>query len=252
MAADSNADVFARRFPRLHELQALTPDPDSYTAYFHRKFADAMKSPARERVWSVREQDLETLDDAAWKILKAKLSPYLNGLDKEGRGWQQLIEGLNEASAYCYLKRHLGSNEVRFIPETREPTPDLEASCDKGPILCETKTVSESDDEIRARVEGKGLYSSGSLPREFLTKLTDIIAGAARQLSAYRAKDEARRIVFLVPNFNDGTGEHAQEFYRQIDTHLENNKCPAELVVLNRYTRFTSKIAMKNAVVVNE
>jgi hypothetical protein len=251
MCAD-NEDAFARDYPRLHELRALTADPDSYTAYFHREFAQSIKNPGRARAWSSREQDLQALDGAAWEALKGKLRPHLIGLDKEGRGWQQLIEAMNEASAYRYLAQQLGCRDIHFVPETAEQTPDLEASTDGGLVLCETKTISESDDEIQARVEGKGVYSSNRLSEQFLAKLSATIAGATHQVNAYRAGEQAQRILFLVVNFDDALGEYAQEFYGQIDAHLATLKQDCQLVFFNRYTRFTSAITMKNAAIIND
>jgi hypothetical protein len=251
MCAD-NEDSFAKNYPRLHELRALTADPGSYSAYFHREFAQSIKSPGRAGAWSSREKDLQALDSAAWEALKGKLRPYLNGLDKDGRGWQQLIEAMNEATAYRYLAQQMGCRDIRFVPETAQQTPDLEASTDGGLVLCEIKTISESDGEIRARVESKGVYGSNRLPEQFLAKLSATIAGASRQVNAYRAGEQARRILFLVVNFDDAIGEYVQEFYGQIDAHLATLKPECPLVFFNRHTRFTWSITMRNATIINE
>ena len=52
--------TFADALPRLHELLAMTAYPDTYAAYGHRKFDEAVQEPARRRAWTVRE--LELLD----------------------------------------------------------------------------------------------------------------------------------------------------------------------------------------------
>jgi hypothetical protein len=243
---------FAEAFPRLHELQALTGDQGNYGAYFHREFDEAIKAPGRHRAWSARELELEVLDEAAWKLLKEKVRSHLSRLDREGRGWQQLIETLNEASAYGYMKDTLGCRHIRFIPEDKTQTPDLEADCETGPVICEVKTISESDAEIEARVMGTGVYSSRVLGEKFLAKLSTTIARATEQLTAYRSDMRLRRVVFLILNFDDGLGEYNEEYYREIDAHLSDAKIGTELVFFNRWTPFHSNIAMENALVLNE
>ena len=249
---EGSEGAFARTCPRLYELCALTPDPGSYTAYFHRQFTPSLASPRRMRAWSARERDLQALDGPSWEALKEKLRPHLNGLDRDGRGWQQLIEALNEARAYRYLAEDVGARDMRFVPETADQTPDIEAMAANALILCETKTISESDAEIYRRVQGAAGYISNRLPDEFLAKVLATIAGAAEQLRGYRSVEHARRMVFLIVNFDDALGEHAEDFYAQIDARLASEKHDCELVFLNRHTCFTANISMKNAVIINE
>lgn len=184
--------------------------------------------------------------------MKVKLRPHLNGLDRDGRGWQQLIETLNEARAYRYLAEDVGARGIRFVPETADRTPDIEAIVTNDLILCETKTISESDAEIARRVQGVAGCSSNRLPDAFLVKLSATIVGAAEQMHAYRPGERARRIIFLVVNFDDALGEYAKDFYEQIDARLASEKHDCELVILNRHTRFTTNIDMKNARIINE
>ena len=151
--------------PRVNELRALIADPSADSAYFGQDFDERFRtSPARQRVWLGRERELQGLDYAAWAFLKDEARPYLMRKDKNGRGWQQLFTILNQASAYNFLVQRLRCTDVRFV--TRDPlteTPDLEGTVDGQVVLCEVKTISMSEDEVKARRDGTGSYTGPGL-----------------------------------------------------------------------------------------
>ena len=111
------------------------------------------------------------MDMSSWKNLKERAFPYLCKFDN-GRGWQQLISILNEAYAYKYLI-DIGCEKVAFIPTQKEKTPDLEGYLQNQMVLCEVKSIGESDNEADRRAEQKVRNSSIKLSDEFfLKKLT--------------------------------------------------------------------------------
>src|SRR5438034_940056 len=80
--------------------------------------------------------------------------------------------------------------------------PDLESTKSGATVLCEVKTFSPSDPEVRARLHHGGDLYGERLPSEFFNKLTKVINEAVAQLQAHDKTGSARRIVFIVPYFD--------------------------------------------------
>jgi hypothetical protein len=240
--------------PRVNELRALIADPSSESAYFRRDFAERLSgSLTRQRVWVARERELQGLDDVAWAFLKDEAQPYLMQRDRKGRGWQQLFNILNQASAYNFLRQQIRCANVRFVP--RDPsteTPDLEGTADGRLILCEVKTIAVSEDEINARREGTGSYTGPGLGEGFFAKLLSDVSKARNQMEAYGGDSITRKIAYIVVDFDDALGEYKDAHYSQIDEFLAHRDLPIEVAFLNRQTPFHPKIEMKNAMIINE
>jgi len=239
---------------RVHELRALIADPSTESAYFRQDFDDRLcKSAARREAWIAREREFQGLDDVAWAFLKEEARPYLMRKDKKGRGWQQLFNILNQASAYNFLRQQLGCATVRFVP--RDPnmeTPDLEGKTGSCTVLCEVKTIAVSEIEITARCGGTGSYTGPGLGEGFFTKLLADIDKARNQMVAYSGDSPTRKIAYITIEFDDSLGEYTDAHYLQIDGFLEGRHLAAEVVFFNRQTAFHPKIDMKNAVIINE
>jgi hypothetical protein len=239
---------------RVHELRALIADPSAESAYFRQDFDDRLcKSVARREAWIAREREFQCLDDGAWAFLKEEARPYLMQKDKKGRGWQQLFNILNQASAYKFLRQQISCVDVRFVP--RDPgmeTPDLEGSKAGRTVLCEVKTIAVSEDEIEARCGGTGSYTGPGLGEGFFAKLLSDIAKARNQMDAYGGDSPARKIVYIVVEFDDSLGEYKDAHYLQIDEFLAGRDLAVEIAFFNRQTPFHPQIDMKNAMIINE
>ena len=142
------------------------------------------------------EQQLKALEPKGWEVLKSKASPYLQRRDKKRRG--QLFDALGEAIAFNYLKESVGCSSVRFIPESDNPTPDLEGFTDGARVLCEVKTINISDAEIGAR-QGPPVARdiTGRLTEEFLCKLDKTVANAKSQLRSFDPTGDAQHLACI-------------------------------------------------------
>lgn len=239
--------------PRVYELRDLITDPLNPRAYFQNFDESIRNEPSKKRVWLAREQEFQRLDSKSWQFLKNEALPYLITRDAR-RGWHQLIDILSQARAHNYLIDK-GCMEVRFIPRSKtggEETPDLEGTLDGMKVVCEIKTVNISDAEaIRRQTGGVGAIRN-SLDQGFLGKLMSDLFKAGSQMESYGGKD-ARRIAFVVCNFDDSFGEYKVDYFEQIDRYLMANPTPCtDIVFYNQRTVFHCDVSMQNAVVVNE
>ena len=164
--------------PRVFELKDMLDNPSHPDAYFQ-NFEDSVnESQSKRDAFVGLERQVAILDKCAWKDLKERASVYLQTRDG-GRGWQALFNLLNEAKGFAYL-RCIGCTGVRFIPRTKDKTPDLEAFRDGWRVLCEVKTINISQEEadIRQRIH-HGAFVSTDVSREvsegFLNKLTSTL-----------------------------------------------------------------------------
>jgi len=239
---------------RVYELRALIADSSKESAYFHKDFDEQLsESPLRCQVWSVREQELRGLDEVAWAFLKKEAQPYLTQKDRQGRGWQQLFDILNQASAYNFLRQQIGCQAVRFVPrEQNTKTPDLEGRIDECMVLCEVKTINVSDDEIKARCSGTGSYAGPGLREEFFAKLLSVIDKAWNQMVVYGGNFPTRKFAYIILEFDDSLGEYKEAHYLQIDEFLAGLDLGVEVVFFNRQTAFHAKVDMRNAMIINE
>ncbi len=75
---------------------------------------------------------------------------------------------------------------------------------------------------------------------------------AESQMKSYGGED-ARRIAFVIFNFDDFFGEYKAEYYEQIDQYLATQPILSlEIVFYNQKTAFLCQVIMQNAVVINE
>jgi hypothetical protein len=248
----SEAAIVRLELPLVSELRILIDRPDDPDAYFQDFDNSIRECPSKKLVWLTRERELQCLDVDSWNFLKREAHPYLTKRDSNGRGWQQLIDILNQARAHNFLKG-MGCSCVRFIPRAKEETPDLEGQLNGLKVLCEVKTINISDDEAAARKNLTGGYTSNCLPLGFFGKLVSSLEKANRQMGNYDGGAGARRLVYIIVNFDDSLAEYKADYYRQIDSYLAENKIPRiEIIFHNEKTAFHSQISMGSATVVNE
>ena len=241
--------------PRVYELRDLICDPCNPSAYFQNLDASLIDEPLKKNAWLVREREFQRLDAKSWNGLKGEARPYLTSRNSHGRGWQQLIAILNQARAHNFLA-DMGCSHIQFIPRASQigsKTPDLEAKLAEQPVLCEVKTINESEEEITRRTDGRVGTTTDRLSVGFLNKLGSILRSAKEQLEAHEGSLSARRIAFIVPNFDDSISEYKSKYFLQIDEYLYKTPTPGlEIVFFNQWNGFDVQVAMQNALVINQ
>jgi hypothetical protein len=253
--------MFRNEFPRMYEVRDIK-SPDSLNPFWKNLDVNLQNSVKRIRCCPY-EDALQSLDSAAWEFLKNKVANPLTKWDeKNARGQQQLIDILNEALAYSFLKRKIGCSDIHFIPESEIngiETPDLEGRLGDIKVICEVKTINISDDEALTRREMSLSFRlrcdqpSRELEEAFFKKLSDKLAKAKNQIQAYDSRNEARHIVYIIPNFDDMWETHKEEYFQKIDDFLSKDIIQGiEIVFHNRGTVSNEVITMKNATVFNE
>ena len=246
---------FREKLPRVYELRDLIDDPAAPCAYFQRFDEKLRDEPSMMNVWLTRERDLERLDPKAWSFLKHEARPYLTARDKRGRGWHQLIAILNQARAYNFLIDE-GCTAVRFIPRSNvqeQMTPDIQAEQKNRTVACEVKTIELSDAEIESRQPAHGGRTLGSLEEGFFKKLTSVLVTAKKQMESFDSSPYARRVAFVVVNFDEPHGEYKVNYFAQIDQYLGTHPVAGiEVVLYNERTPFHCPVTIRNATVVNE
>jgi hypothetical protein len=245
--------VFRAEFPRLYELRDCIRDPASANAYFQQFDETLAKSAHVKEVYSRWERMLERLDVQAWEHLKSEAVPRLTARDKNGRGWQQLFDILNEGRAYNYLTS-IGCTRVRFVQRSRERSPDLEAVLGSKDLLCEVKTINISEEEIAARTRP---MKARSLPIDLthglLKKLRATVQAAREQMATYDPCGTAVHIVYLNICFDDCLAERKKAYFQQIDDYLATEPVSGiRLVICDDHTAFYVPLAMRCADVDNE
>jgi len=246
----------------MYELRNQIKSPDSLNSFW-KNLDENLQNPVKRIRYCPYEYALQSLDSAAWEFLKNKLAKPLTKWDeKHGRGQQQLIDILNEALAYLFLKREIGCPDIQFIPESEIngiETPDLEGRLGNIKVICEVKTINISDDEALTRREMSLSFRlrcdqpSRVLGEAFFKKLSDKLAKAKNQIQACDSSNEARHIVYIIPNFDDMWETHKEKYFQKIDDSLSKDIIQAiEIVFHNRRTVSNELITMKNATVFNE
>lgn len=241
--------MFRETMPRLFELRELIEDPSSPDAYFA-DFELQLRDPLANEIFLGRERELQLLDVASWDALKSEARPYLTARDRDGRGWSQLVDILNQARAHNHLVSR-GCSDVAFVPREENPTPDLEATLSGQKILCEVKTINISDEAVKHQVEQAAGSTRADVNVGLLSKLTKTLDYAKKQMLAY--DDRAECIAFITINFDDWSGQYKANYYAQIDQHLESEPINGiQIVFYNGRTPFHAQITMRNAFVINE
>ncbi|MCX5889257.1 MAG: hypothetical protein NTY36_07375 [Deltaproteobacteria bacterium] len=259
--------MFRNEFPRGYELRDQIKSQDSLNPFWKdldETFQNPIMGPGKRRKFRPIEAALQSLDSGAWEFLKNKVANLLAKWDeKNARGQQQLIDILNEAFAYSFLKSEVGCSDIKFIPQSDingKETPDLEGRLGHIKVISEVKTINISDDEALIRREMSlrfrprcGQPSCKLEEAFFEQKLSKPLKKAKDQIQSYDPSNEARHIVYIIPNFDDMWETQKEEYFQQIDDFLYNNMINGiEIVFHNRRSVSNEIITMKNAIVFNE
>jgi len=247
------------RLPRVFELKDLVNNPGHEHAYFQ-DFEESLESMPQKLDAFIRlESQLAQLDGAAWQDLAARAARHLVSTTRDrGRGWQQLFDALNEARAYGYLLR-LGCTNIEFVAPGDDKKPDLAASLEGLPMLCEVKTINVSDEqaERNRRVDRGEIFATHvvpQLPDEFLVnKLTPTLQRATQQLASHDPSRRARWLVYVVLNLDELAFDYDTEQFRQIDDYLVTHPVvDVELVFVPGKNSFGRTFTMRSATVDQE
>lgn len=256
-------DLFMSRvlFPKIYELRDSMNNPDCENSCL-KNLDIELEGQGATHAWSIIEHDLQELDHNAWVSLKSEALQAVNSWDQKScrdgspRGREALLNILYQAKAYRYLKTK-GCSAIGFIPRAEKngfKTPDLEGICGLKKVLCEVKTINESEDEVhRQRVEKKYLHKDFYLNDSFFDKLTKTISTAKKQLCAYDSTGNAKHIVYIILNFDDFWGDHKEASAKQLDDYLSDHpEKGIELVFHNLFTAFNRTLSLSNATVVDD
>ena len=176
-------------YPHLYELFAASDvqHPDNYFARM-----DGLHSPQAVQSYRDLEERFARLDSTSRQNIIERATPFVTRRDIEtGRHWTALFEILNEVNGYVYLQ-DLGYREVRFIPPSSRPTPDLHGSASFGDALLEVKTVNISDENLATF--GIVQQAHDGLPDGLKQKLESDYVTACRQLHSLSVREPTRRI----------------------------------------------------------
>jgi hypothetical protein len=216
--------VYRQELPRIFELRDLAPDPASPEFYLRNLDQSLADIPQKLKQVRDLERDLETLDPAAWAFLKFELQPLLTARDPT-RGWEALLNRLNQAKAYAYLKCS-GYIHVAFIPPSSvrgKKTPDLEAKNGAEKALCEVKTINMSDIEAERRLAGGVGTSNDQLQTAFFNKLGSTLRQAGSQIDVYDPASECKKIAYVIVNYDDSLHEYGGPYRLMIDEYLAHD-----------------------------
>jgi hypothetical protein len=226
--------VYRKQLPRIYELRDLLPTPMPPGAYFRNLDASLAEIPQKLKQYRDIENDLAGLDDSAWSFLKTEVVPRLTAPDPV-RGWQSVFDILNQAKAYNYLKREgcLNVELIRSSSVKGLQTPDLKADLGSTLVLCEVKTVNISKNEADRRYSGGVGSTTDRVEQGFFNKLTSDLAKAKGQMLAYDSGNVAKKIVYVIVNFDDNLHEYADRYQTQIDQYVAGNPVPGLEIVLD-------------------
>lgn len=227
----------ASELPRLSEIKKLALDLNSPKSFFQHD-DDKFINPNKRPYFVELERDLQRLDRPAWDHLKGEVRHRLTQKSSL-RGWQPLIDTLNEAKGYTYLAG-LGCTDISFIPRSTTKTPDLQATLGNSQVLCDVKTINISDDEAKRRFEGGVGTTLAHLPAGFFNKLSSDLESASSQMLAFNNEDGVRRLAYIVINSDDCLNEYADDYRTQIETYLTNLMRVDVDVVLDIQSAFSS------------
>lgn len=95
--------------------------------------------------------------------------------------------------------------------------------------MCEVETLNVSKDEID-RIKTGGVGETQTILNDaFLNKLTATLSAAERQMGTY-FPGEARRIAYVIVNFDDRLHEYGDNYQRQIDDLMKLRQGSIEAV----------------------
>ena len=229
--------------PRMYEIRDLLSDPELPNSFFRNFDVSIAEIAVKRKIFTDLEAELQGLDDAAWNYLKHQVAPLFERRNPP-RGWQATFDKLNQAKAYNHLARS-GCTDVEFVEESTQPgakTPDLQAMQGPDKVLCEVKTINPSDVEAVARTTGAARGVQGELQAPFFDKLRSTIETARHQMAGYHA-GIARRIVYVILNFDDNLHEYVASYAPQLQAFASSSAAEGLEIVFDIKPKFYTATA---------
>jgi hypothetical protein len=155
--------------------------------------------PTIGKSYRVYNKALMTLDDESWQILKSKaLRHYLD--HRVGQKKLGFFNQLNESFAYRYLVNR-GFENVGFIQEGKNASPDIRFTTHNKQAYCEVKTLGISNDEIdrRSTIMSYDGWVYASLSEGFLRKFCSAVIAGRKQIHAVGSAG----LVYVIIIFDD-------------------------------------------------
>jgi len=205
---------YEKEFPRFFDLMRtyeFTTQPGSLFYEFEKSLE---QSRLKLSFYRYLEAELAQLDITAWKHLKKKMSEAAVR-KQDTHGWHQVIACVHEAQAYNYLRR-IGTENIQFVKSGNFKSPDLRGTIGKKHIVCECKTLNRSKKALIASQRSQVQAVSLNLDDAFMTKIRSVIERGFLQIEALGLNDEAMKILYLVPNFDDMQHTYVDDYMKQI------------------------------------
>lgn len=184
---------------RLYELRKICEKCKNYANSYFIDLDDSLNYDYKKQELISLNTLVSLLDDNSWNFIKNECCPDMCSYNKK-RGWTQLFNKLNETKGYKYLLES-GCEVVEFIPRSiREgiETPDLLGKIGLSIILCEVKTINQSDKEIERKEKGAVGEVETDLNSGLRSQIDKSILKAKSQLEAYKHDCVSKCIIYLV------------------------------------------------------
>ena len=210
---------------RLYELKKICEKCEGFTNSYFNDLDDSLNSDYKKQKLISLNTLLSYLDDDSWNFLKNECCKDMCYRDDK-RGWTQFFNKLNEVKGYKYLLNQ-GCSKVEFIPRSKKKgieTPDLIGIKGYSKILCEVKTINQSDKEIQRRINIEAKEVSFKPNNGLLSQVEKYIKKAKSQLEAFECDNISKRIIYLVINNDDWQREACLSVKRDIIEYLKKNK----------------------------
>ena len=193
LAIDELAARWHAEFPRFTELYRDIADKGGYDGWFTNLPSKAYSCLLATEWFENREAELADLQGTAWDRMSRKIVQNSNG------NRQQLINFLNEAAGYSYLRQTLVARRIAF-DNIDEPVlvgkqPEWEASYQGRTVAAvEVKTVKFPGNEANG---GWRVYPT--IPPNSWNKLRRNVARAKSQLNAIESgRTDLLRIAYII------------------------------------------------------
>lgn len=213
----------------IDEVVQLYPTDD----FFRTFWSDIEVLESIRRKYIELNAYLSVIDTDSWRVLKAKAIEHFKD-HREGQRKQGFFNQLNESKAYSYLKKS-GCVNLRFIPEEKNKTPDIEGKYQDNRILCEVKTIDISEDEINRRRNSE-VYDISvycKLSKGFVNKFKSAFENAKSKFFDYSKTDKDILMVYFVISFDDFVGYYNENYEQQLKSIVNDLDNHIHVVIHN-------------------
>ena len=214
---------FKKSLPRLTELHDRFVSDDG--ANFFRLFPTRLEceDTVTYNFYQTIEDWLTFIPPSEWDSYATKVGEVVEIRDlKCKRHWERLHDVFNESLGVKLLRTEFSCDQIRFLPRSRSPTPDLLGDSSSSRYYLEVKTINHSQDERESWYSGETLSHTVVIPNPLQRKITATYEEAVTQLRAPADASQARKIALLIINTDynvDPMDEELEDlFLRFLDT----------------------------------